>query len=279
VATVPAYRPDAGFADRLARVSDQVAAVVVIDDGSGAAPTVPDGVELIIQPANLGIAAALNRGIERARELGATHVLTLDQDTVLGDGYVEAALGAFDVPDARVGSAVADVINGTPQVPTWTSPTGLGLAPDAIQSGMLISLACLVDVGGFEEALFIDSVDREFCHRIRARGWDIAIAPGTAIEHAIGRLEPLRDGGEYEWHEPFRQYYIVRNAIIVARRYRKAERAWSRALLRQTLDESRRITRHGPRRGKHTLATAIGGLHGLFARRGRIPRWLERSLR
>ena len=279
IAVVAAHRPDAQLADRLALVTPQVAAIVVVDDGSGMAPPQAD-VEFVPLDTNRGIAAALNAGVVRARELGATHVLTLDQDTSLGLDYVARALSTFErATTTRIGAVVVDVINETASLPTWVSPEGIALAPEAIQSGMVVALDCIDDAGGFDERLFIDSVDREFCQRIRSRGWAVAIATGASIEHTIGRLEPLPDGGAYEWHEPFRQYYIVRNAVIVARRFRRLEHEWSRATLRRTLDESRKIVRNGPRRGKHALASIAGLVDGLFGRGGRIPRGLERLLR
>jgi len=281
VAVVPVFRPDGDVTARIERVLAQVAGVVVVDDGSGASlGPLAAGIEFIAHDRNRGIAAALNTGIARARQLGATHVLTLDQDTMLGDGYVATSLAAFErVVGTRVGATAVDVVNATPSVPTWTSPEGIALAPEAIQSGMLIAVDCLDDAGELDERLFIDSVDREFCHRIRARGWALAIATGTSIEHRIGRLERQRDGSEYEWHEPFRQYYIARNGIVVARRFRREEPEWSKVMLRSTATEAWRIVRNGPRRLKHAIASAAGCVDGLLGRGGRIPRVLERMVR
>lgn len=274
---VPIFRPDSAVAQRIERLRAQVATVVVVDDGSGAdRGSWAFGIEFLAHESNRGIAAALNTGIERARALGATHVLTVDQDTTLGIGYVDAALATFSrARETRIGAAVVDAVNGVPSVATWTSPEGIALAPEAIQSGMLVSIACIDDVGGFDERLFIDSVDREFCHRIRNRGWGVAIADGTSIAHTIGRLERQHDGATYEWHEPFRQYYIARNGIVVARRFRKEEPEWSKVMLRTTATEAWRLVRNGPRRIKHAIASAAGVLDGFFNRGGRIPRVTE----
>lgn len=281
VAVVPVFRPDDDVTAKIVRLLRQVPTVVVVDDGSGAAlGSLPPGIEFIAHDRNRGIAAALNTGIARARELGATHVLTLDQDTLIGDDYVATSLTTIaQVTEARIGATVVDIVNGVASTPTWTSPEGIALAPEAIQSGMLIALECLDDAGDLDEHLFIDSVDREFCHRIRARGWSIAIATGASIEHTIGRLERQRGGADYEWHEPFRQYYIARNGVIVARRFKAAEPEWSKVMLRTTWTEARKLVRNGPRRGHHAIASVVGVIHGIFGRRGPIPRWLARLLR
>lgn len=282
VAVVAAFRPDDDFSTRLARIADQVERIVVVDDGPQSVPSVPRGIEVIQHDANRGIAAALNTGIGRAREIDATHVLTLDQDSVLAPDYVTRAVAAIQRhATPPLGAAVVDIINGVASIPTWRSPEGVPLAPEAIQSGMLISIECLDDAGAFDESLVIDSVDRDFCHRIRARGWGIAIATDSAMEHSIGQLEPLRGGsaGRYEWHSPLRQYYIARNGLIVARRFRSAEPEWSKVMLRSTWTEVRKLVRNGPRRAGHAVASVIGLAHGVVGRRGMIPRWLARLLR
>ena len=88
VAVVAAYRPDPSLTDSVQALQQQVAHVVVVDDGS------PDGSEAVLagladagalvvrQPQNSGIAAALNAGIAAARtRWNPDFFLTLDQDS------------------------------------------------------------------------------------------------------------------------------------------------------------------------------------------------------
>src|SRR5256885_11781923 len=80
--------PDDGFAERLRILATQVSLTVVVDNGSShekrpmirsAASSVE--AELIQNEANMGIAAALNRGIRVAEARGFRWALTMDQDT------------------------------------------------------------------------------------------------------------------------------------------------------------------------------------------------------
>src|SRR5579871_2335057 len=79
---------------------------IVADNGSadGTAEAVAEQfptVELIQNGANLGFAGGNNAGIRRALELGATHVLVLNNDTELDPGFLGALLDeARKRPDA-----------------------------------------------------------------------------------------------------------------------------------------------------------------------------------
>ena len=98
-AVIVTYGPDDGFAARLARTAGQVGRVIVVDNHTDesvrrvlrglAAPRI----EVIENPRNLGIGAALNQGVRRAAALGCAWVLTLDQDSEVDADLIQG-LGA-----------------------------------------------------------------------------------------------------------------------------------------------------------------------------------------
>jgi rhamnosyltransferase len=295
VAVVPVYFPDRDLAARLSFLSAQVDAVIVVDDGTdeAAADASLDGlpgIELIRHASNRGIAAALNSGVTVALDGGAEFVVTVDQDTLLPDGYVAACLKVFAVAESssvRVGVVAAGSINGAPVLPHATVD-GLGLMRYAIQSGMVISAECFRVCGLFDERLVIDVVDTEFCLRVWQHGMVVAAALGTDIDHQLGTPVParffgiprFRDGVEktYEYHAPFRQYYISRNGVAVAARYLRAEPRWSLSALRNDAVNFSVGFVAGPHRGRHTLAAALGVVHGVTRRRGKLSPWWTRRL-
>ncbi|MEP6796634.1 MAG: glycosyltransferase, partial [Lapillicoccus sp.] len=117
-AVIACLDPPAMLVEAVREVLQQVDLVVVVDDGSAdptavfAELTAIEGVETgrvtVLHQANAGVAAALNAGIRVAREHGVDIVLTLDQDSRLGPGYVPAALVTLDVA-AATGVPVAFV--------------------------------------------------------------------------------------------------------------------------------------------------------------------------
>lgn len=295
IAVVPTYRPDGDVLVHLRRIARQVSAVVVVDDGSGETAsaileTVAAELAHVIRlDSNSGIAAALNAGVRWALDDGADYVLTVDQDTDLPGDYVSTALELFARanPVTRVGVVAVDAVNGAPSLPTWVSPEGFGLVPEAIQTGFVISRACLETAGLFDERLVIDCVDTEYCLRVRDHGFRIAVAKGTDIRHSIGRRAELRPFGiplrhasgrvaTYQYHSPFRRYYIARNNIDLMLRNVSKRPRWVLTVLKRELSGMINSMVSGPQRLAQTLAITTGTVHGLLRRRGMIPGWLRR---
>ncbi len=266
----------------------------MVDDGTGTDPggvferVAASGVTVRRIESNSGIATALNIGVREALADGATYVVNLDQDTVLPSDYVATALDVFERanPVTNIGIVCVDSVNGVPSLPTWVSPEGFGLVPEAIQTGFVISRACLEAAGLFEERLVIDCVDTEYCLRIRDRGFRIAVAKGTDVQHSIGRPAELRPFGipvrrrngkmiTYQYHSPFRRYYIARNTIDLLFRNFRRRPGWVLAVIRRETRGMIISIVSGPRRLAQLVAIVVGTFHGLIRRRGMIPSWLR----
>ncbi|SFR86299.1 rhamnosyltransferase [Agromyces sp. CF514] len=295
VAIVPSFHPDEGFEARLGLLAAQVDRVIIVDDGSGPgadevlAAAADAGHTVIRLERNAGIATALNQGVRVALAEGADYVVNLDQDTTLPADYVAIALDVFARANAvtNLGIVCVDAVNGAPALPTWTSPEGFGLVPEAIQTGFVISRACLETAGLFDERLVIDTVDTEYCLRVRDAGFRIAVAKGTDIRHAIGRRAELRPFGipmrhadgrisTYQYHSPFRRYYIARNNIDLIFRYWRTHPRWVLQVTKRETGGMVTSIVSGPQRLAQLIAITTGTFHGLIRRRGMIPGWLRR---
>lgn len=241
IAVISAFRPPADLPERVAALRTQVHGVVVVDDGSASARDLAiemEGVELIELPENRGIAAALNVGIERARELGATHVLTLDQDSVVPPGYVDSAMASLR---SHAGRRVAGVVPARVEGEVVTT-IGAGDRPlDPIQSGQVLVVDAFGHIGPFDERLVIDAVDSEFTLRARRHGFELYTMEPGELGHSLGDLTPLIIFGAHRsvlgrprywrYHAPFRTYYMVRNGLALWRLHARGNIGW---LIRRT---------------------------------------------
>jgi rhamnosyltransferase len=188
---------------------------------------------------NQGIAIALNAGIRRAIDSGATHILLSDHDSLPSDTMVEGLLQTSDDLGSR-GVEVGAV------APLFTDQhTGIAfpfqaevegkffyghLRPDASQpvveaitlitSGMLVPAGVFVHVGLMREDLFIDHVDIEWCHRARASGYHLYGTSNATMFHRLGdsALRVWYFGWRQESeYSPLRIYYRVRNFMVLCR--------------------------------------------------------------
>lgn len=294
VAVVAAYRPPADLVERIGKLSAQVAAVVVVDDGSPAGSEqvfnelATAGVRVIRQASNSGIAATLNAGVAVARqEFGAEAILTLDQDSDLGDEYVRSALNtlrAANQAGLRVGMVSAANYGGKAHTPIQPSRDGFVHAFDPMQSGLVIPVSTFDKIGYFDEELFIDGVDSEYTARAAAAGLAVLVGSGCKMTHSLGTREPASFFGltvtwlSYDYHSAARVYYITRNGTVLTRRYwRKSTRWVLRRLRQETLAQLMRLVL-GRGRGKNLRAMAAGYRDAFAGRLGPIRPQLAEKL-
>ena len=229
-AVIPTYRPNPvdvqGLIDTLL---PQVSRIVIADDGS---PCTADpflaGVSgsrlhVVRHRHNAGIARSLNDGLTLAGATGSTWLLTVDQDSEVGDGFVAGLLQAAREAEGvlgkeRVGAVapagIADA-SGALGYPT-TLIDGLPTTEEVIQTGALWSVGALLAAGGFDERLGMDAVDAAACLALRQRDMRIVLASGIEIDHRLGQARQVRVLGRdvmASGHTPSRRATIVRNRL------------------------------------------------------------------
>ena len=167
---------------------------------------------------NLGIAAALNYGFQKAKDQGIKYALSLDQDSnfKLGDmqNFERHALQLFkNEPTAIVAASLEiDKYNRDPY-----------LKKTNITSGSMTSIAAWDTVGRFNDEFFIDHVDHEFCLRLNQRNFLIYQLPDVFMQHELG--EPITRvifgrAHSSPGYSADRVYYYYRNRLMLAK-YRK----------------------------------------------------------
>lgn len=95
-------------------------------------------------------------------------------------------------------------------------------------SGSMVSMAAIRKLGFFDESLYMDAVDIEFCLRARREGMLILQSPAVLL-HSLGqtsyyRLFGLRFGVTN--HAANRRYYMTRNRLRLLMRY-AADWSWT----------------------------------------------------
>ncbi len=274
------YHPDAELPARVTRILEQAGALVIVDNGSGDAAlemlrrmAASSRVSLVLNPANLGVARALNLGVERARALGFAWVLLLDQDSDPRDGMLRSLI--------EVRAAYPDPPRVAVIGAGFTEETHAARAPDAaweevesvITSGSLIPLDLHSAVGPFRDEFFIDYVDSEYCFRARAKGYRVIKTTQPLMSHTIGA--PTRHDllGVSKWttnHSPDRRYYIARNDTVMLREYGGyAFGSWALKSLGRRVRTCKRIVLYERSKALKIAAVWAGWWDGVRGRMGR----------
>ncbi|MDR5765985.1 MULTISPECIES: glycosyltransferase family 2 protein [unclassified Caballeronia] len=231
------YRPDGDCVKRANRFA-RFAPCVVVDNTENATPAEALGLDSrivhVANGANLGIATALNQGVDVLIGMGCSSALLFDQDSEPSEHLLAALPRALDeelerggrvaligpaYEDARLGGVAPFVRFGYWKLqrvaPVGTQPIDVDFL---ITSGSCINLAAWGDIGPMEDELFIDFVDLEWCIRARAKGYAVLGAPALRLQHSLGGEPVVIFGRAYPSHSPLRHYYLFRNAVALIRR-------------------------------------------------------------
>jgi rhamnosyltransferase len=171
---------------------------------------------------NMGIAYALNHASQLAFDEGYDWILTMDQDSRFIDGsffgIVEDESGKPQNSDVAVYAASYMEILGR-----WSKPfdSYFDEVHFAVTSGNFVHLKKWKDAGGFEEKLFIDEVDHDFCIKLRLLNYRIITSKRIFMNHTVGVAYDV-DSAVTKTRarpQPLRFYYITRNGLLMVKRY------------------------------------------------------------
>lgn len=169
---------------------------------------------------NIGVAKAYNQIMEFYYEKGIKHVLTLDQDSICPDNLIEQYMQYINMPDIGILCPVLDYKGDQKSI----EDGDFKYVDECISSASLINVKCWKKCGGFDEQLFIDFVDFDFCYAIREQGYKIGQIQKVHLDHELGKLEVKYLFGRkimVTHHSPLRKYYYIRNAIICHKKHSK----------------------------------------------------------
>lgn len=232
IAVIVTYRPDYPILKNLVEaLIPQVDKLIIIDNATKEFCLDDNDflgdVHLILNNTNMGVATAYNQGVAIAQQYGATHVILFDQDSCPGINMIDMLLSSW-LKAKEVGLKVAAL------GPNYRDTKGMDQSPfvridrfgltrvkcntnesvevdHLISSGCLIDLEALQEIGSFEEKLFIDYVDTEWCLRARHKGYVLLGIGDADMLHSLGDKYLRILSKNVPIHSPLRHYYILRN--------------------------------------------------------------------
>ncbi len=173
---------------------------------------------------NKGIAARLNQACNQAKKEGYDWLLTMDQDSSFQKETFITYLNCVNTFSGKDGVSMFGISyfekDWDPQICNSIKVNHL------ITSGSLLNLQLVSVIGGFDEKLFIDEVDFEYCLRSVIKGFGIFRFTNIFLTHNLGETSFHRSLKTSKvtsrvLHSPPRIYYMTRNLLYVRSKYRK----------------------------------------------------------
>lgn len=200
----------------------------------------PNNITYLTENKNLGIAYALNAIMRKASADGYEWVITMDQDSILPDGIVKAYSAVIE-KNKDIGIVCPQVIDNRRAYLEIKKEPSTEYVDFCITSASCTSIKAWKQIDGFDEWLFIDLVDNEFCKRLILSGYKILRLNGFVLNQEFGQIKPKSKKKQEFWIKlskifhnqniakfsytkyvsPVRVYYTNRNIIYVNRKLKK----------------------------------------------------------
>jgi len=168
---------------------------------------------------NKGIAFRLNNAIEICEDKNIDFLLTMDQDSSFQSGdflkyknfitnYDSSCIGMFGI------------LHNKKNIPSSKISENQIL----ITSGSVLNIKNSKNIGKFDELLFIDHVDTDYCIRIFNEKLKTIRLNEIVLEHNEGEITHTRTlmlkKESRMIHSPFRLYYKTRNHFYLAKKHK-----------------------------------------------------------
>lgn len=216
------YNPEIGrLEENITAIYAQVSDVVLFDNGSKNISLIEglvkkfNNITLIKADKNKGIAAALNALMQWGENRHYKWMLSLDQDSICDKHYVSEMEPYLDI-EPLLGIVAPVIMDRRIGVVGHCPKSEYSHVNTCITSGSFSRIDYWKVIGKYDESMFIDSVDFEYCFRMRKNGYGVIQVRDVQLLHEIGNGKKRRFlfwEIDVMGHSAFRKYYIARNNI------------------------------------------------------------------
>lgn len=230
-AVVVLYNPSENVINNINSYVQELDKLYIYDNSTEKNPIIIENlrkihnVNIIEKCGNFGLSIAFNETSIMAREQGYTWMITFDQDSIATEGMVEAMRKYVDSDlcdnnVAIVAPVVNDIDNSKEVQRNYCT-----YCEKVIQSGAMHNLNIMHEIGGYDENIFIDEVDSEYCIRCILNGKKIVKLNNALLMHNQQDEKVIKKfiEGTIVYIDKFssdRYYYKYRNALYCYDKYK-----------------------------------------------------------
>ena len=236
-AIVVTYNPDEGLNKSTKSLIKQVDSIIMVDNGSNdegkeiinkIKNKYGEKIEVIFNEENLGIATALNKGVKYALNNDYKWILTMDQDSCAEENMVKIMLETYYAIDENERKDILSLFptfidRGIESLDKNNENVKYEYVDAEITSGNLLKAEVFEKAGFFDDSLFIDMVDTDYCMRLNELGIKMIRISGAILNHSIGNSKQVKKlFGTFNTsnHSATRRYYMTRNRFYTWNKYK-----------------------------------------------------------
>lgn len=236
-AIVVTYNPDEGLNKSTKSLIKQVDSIIMVDNGSNdegkeiinkIKNKYGEKIEVIFNEENLGIATALNKGVKYALNNDYKWILTMDQDSCAEENMVKIMLETYYAIDENERKDILSLFptfidRGIESLDKNNENVEYEYVDAEITSGNLLKAEVFEKAGFFDDSLFIDMVDTDYCMRLNELGIKMIRISGAILNHSIGNSKQVKKlFGTFNTsnHSATRRYYMTRNRFYTWNKYK-----------------------------------------------------------
>ncbi len=257
-AVIITYNVENDFKKRINKLKGKVDEIIVVDNGSkdktiSMLKELERETTIIYLEENKGIAYALNKGINYSIKKGYNWILTLDHDSIITDDMIKNMLNCYESFDEDFKEKVAMLVpihveekeyKSNASSITQVSSVSYMEVLTEITSGALTKAEIYKNIGMYDERLFIDLVDHDYCLYLNKKGFKIIQVKSSILIHNLGesvkksllglKMTPTN-------HSPLRRYYMSRNRHYIWDKYKNDFPKWVLKDKRRFITENLKI--------------------------------------
>lgn len=258
-AVIITYNVENNFRNRINKLKGKVHEIIVVDNGSkpetiNMLKELEKDITIIYLEKNKGIAYALNKGINYSIEKGYNWILTLDHDSIVTDDMIENMLKCYGNFDKELREKVAMLVPTHVEEKEYENSNIISNEEKfskpyievltEITSGALTKADIYKNIGLYDEKLFIDLVDHDYCLSLNRKGFKVIQVSSAVLIHNLGesvkknvlglKMTPTN-------HSPLRRYYMSRNRHYIWEKYKDDFPKWILTDKRRFITENLKI--------------------------------------
>ena len=238
-AIIITYNVENDFRLRINKLKGKVDEIIVVDNGStnetiNMLKALEDEITVIYLNENKGIASALN-------------------DSIVTEDMINNMLNCYKGLNSNLKEEVAMLVpihveekeyNNSSNINEGINLNSYNEVLTEITSGALTKAKVYKDVAMYDEKLFIDLVDHDFCLNLNKKGYKILQVNSAVLVHNLGESEKKKVLGVTMIptnHSALRRYYMSRNRHYIWDKYKEDFPKWVLTDKRRFITENLKI--------------------------------------